>query len=257
MDERIPMNDEDLGRALIALGTELAYPSTPSTAPAVVARLGTERSAGRRPPFPGAALWSRRRVVVLVAVGVLAALAVAAAARYAIGSFEVRVQPGVTPGPSTPPFEPDVLGEPVAPDVAAQIAGFEATLPAGPPPDETFVVDSPFGDPGLVFAWTPSAAYPSIPGTDWGLVLIAAQGDSELVVKTIDRFEDLQEIRVNGGRAFWIPVPHVLSIQTDLGVRTYAVGGNVLLWDGADGVAYRLETSLGRPEAVAIAESAA
>ena len=249
------MNEEELSRALGRLGPELAFPDTPSIVPAVMARLSTERSAGRRPPLPGAALWSRRRVLVLVAVGVLAVLAVAAAARYAIGSFEIRVQPGVVPGPSTPPFAPDVLGEPVAPDVAAALAGFEAALPAGPSPDETYVVDSPFGDPSLVFAWAPTATYPAIPGTDWGLVLVAAQGETELVVKTIDRFEDLVELRVNGERAFWIPVPHVLSLQTDRGVQTYAVGGNVLIWRGVDGLAYRLETSLGRPDAVAIAES--
>jgi hypothetical protein len=257
MDEWMQMSDDHLGRTLSTLATELAYPKTPSMASAVTARLGAERVAGRRPPFPAAALWSRRRVVVFLAVGLLATLAVAAAARYAIGSFAVRVQPGVTPGPSTPPFEPDVLGEPVAPDVAVALAGFDAALPAGPAPDETYVVDSLFGDPGLVFAWTPNAAYPTIPGTEWGLVLVAAQGETETVVKTIGRFEDLEEIRVNGERAFWIPVPHILSLQTDRGVQAYSVEGNVLIWRGPDGLAYRLETSLDRGDAIAIAESAA
>jgi len=254
MDERL--RSEGLEAALGAIARELAYPATPSLASAVTARLGTERAARRRPPFPAAALWSRRRVVALVAIGVLAALGIAAAARYAIGAFEVRVQPGVTPGPSTPPFEPDVLGDPIPPDVAAATAGFDAAEPEGPPPDAVYVVDSPFGDAGLVLAWRPSATYPAIEGTDWGLVLVAAQGDSELIVKSIDRFEDLDEVRVNGERAFWIPVPHVLTLETERGFQTYAVEGNVLIWENEDGVAYRLETSLGRAEAITLAEGA-
>jgi hypothetical protein len=142
-------------------------------------------------------------------------------------------------------------------DEAVALAGFDARLPAGPPPDETYVIDSQFGDPGLVLAWRPSAAFPVIEGTDWGLVLVAAQGDTELVVKAIDRFEDLREVEVDGRPAFWIPVPHVLVLETERGVETYAVGGNVLIWEGGSGVAYRLETSLGRAEALAVAEGTA
>lgn len=252
MDDR--MSIERLEAALGALG--VAYPETPPMVSAVTARLASQRAADRRPAFPRAALWNRRRVVVLVAAGLLAALAIAAAARYAIGAFEVRVQPGVTSGPSTPPFEPDVLGEPMTPDAAVALAGFDARLPAAPPPDEAYVIDSQFGDPGLVFAWRPSASLPVIEGTEWGLVLVAAQGDTELVVKAIDRFEDLQELVVHGRRAFWISAPHVLMLETERGVETYAVGGNVLIWQGDGGVAYRLETALGRAEALALAEGA-
>jgi len=127
---------------------------------------------------------------------------------------------------------------------------------AGPSPEAAYVIDSPFGDLGQAFAWRPSATYPAIAGTDWGLVLIAAQGDAELVMKTIDRFEDLVEVRVNGGRAYWFPVQHVLTLETERDSRTYAVRGNVLIWQGDDGVAYRLETSLGRARAIQLAEGA-
>jgi hypothetical protein len=33
------------------------------------------------------------------------------------------------------------------------------------------------------------------------------------------------------------------------------VTGNVLIWQADDGITYRLETTLGRPEAIALAES--
>jgi len=248
-----PMTDDRLEAALATMGGELAFPATPAFGEAVTARLTSEREAGTRPRLPSRALWSRRRVLVLATIGLLAALALAAAARLAIGTIEIRIQPGVTPPPSAP-VEPDVLGDPLPAREAVALAGFEPALPPGPPPDEVYVVDSPFGDPGLIYAWRPSATYPVLPGTEWGLVLIAFQGDDETVVKTVQRFEDVHDASVNGERASWIPVPHVLEIETDRGFETFSVGGNVLIWEVAD-LTYRLETSLDRTSAIALAES--
>jgi len=251
-----PMTHEQLEAALSALGSDLAFPATPAFGETVTSRLTSERAAGARPRLPSRALWSRRRVLVLVTIGLLAALALAAAARLAIGTIEIRVQPGVRPSPSLPPVEPDVLGDPLPAREAAALAGFEPSLPSGPPPDEVYVVDSPFGDPGLIYAWRPSATYPALSGTEWGLVLIAFQGDDETVVKTVERFEDVHDASVNGERATWIPVPHVLEIETDAGFVTFSVRGNVLIWEVA-GITFRLETSLERASAIALAESMA
>jgi hypothetical protein len=249
-----PMTTEQVASALAALSSELAYPATPSMRSAVTARLENERAAGARPAFPGRALWSRRRVLVLATIGLLAALALAAAARFAIGAIEIRVQHGVTPSASLPPVEPDALGDPVPAREAFALAGFEPFLPSGPAPDEAYIVDSPFGDPGLVLAWRPSAMYPALPGTDWGLVLIAFQGDDETIIKSVQAFEDVHAARVGGAPAAWIPVPHVLELETERGFQTFSVRGNVLIWE-VDDVTYRLETSLDRAQAVALAES--
>jgi len=257
MGETGRLSDETLVAALAALGRELAYPATPALVPAVTARIGTDRAARARPLFPRTALWSRRRTLVLVAIGVVALLGLAAAARLAIGAFEIRVQPGVTPSVSLPPVDPDEIGEATTLQEAQQAAGFAIALPDGPPPDEVYVVDSPFGDPGIVVAWQPSAPYPTIGGTKWSLVLMAFQGDAELVVKTVDRFEDVHEASVGGQPAIWIPVPHVVSLETEAGTLTYTVLGNVLIWETAEGIAYRLETSLGRAAAIEVAESVA
>lgn len=251
-----PMTAEQVASALAALSSELAYPATPSMRSAVTARLENERAAGARPAFPGRALWSRRRVLVLATIGLLAALALAAAARFAIGAIEIRVQPGVTPSATLPPVTPGALGEPVPAEEAVALAGFEPSLPSGPPPHEVYVVDSPFGDPGLVYAWRPSATYPALPGTEWGLVLIAFQGDDETVVKSVQAFEDVHAASVNGATAVWIPVPHVLMIETERGTKTFSVRGNVLIWE-VDGITYRLETSLDRASALEVARSIA
>ena len=207
------MTNEQVAAALTALGPELAFPPTPSLRGAVLARLETERATGIRPVLPRRALWSRRRVLVLATVGLLAALALAAAARFAIGAIEIRVQPGVTPSASLPPVTPGALGDPVPAEEAVALAGFEPSVPSGPA-DEVYVVDSPFGDPGLLYAWRPSAAtYPALPGTEWGLVLIAFQGDDETVVKSVQAFEDVHAASVDGATAVWIPVPHELMIE--------------------------------------------
>jgi hypothetical protein len=254
MREPVRLSDDQLAGALTALGRDVAYPATPTLVSAVTARLDTDRAGRSRPAFPRAALWGRRRTLVLVAVGLLALLGLAAAARLAIGAFEIRVQPGVTPSVSLPPVDPDVLGEPLPPAEAVAIAGFDPPLPAGPAPDEVYVVDSPFGDPGLVFAWRPTERYPEVAGTDWGLLLMAFQGDDEQVVKTVERFEHVEGASVNGRRAYWIAVPHEIVVETERGAETFSVEGNVLIWHVGD-IAYRMETSLGRGAAIEVAGS--
>ncbi len=248
------MSEERLVAAIVALGRDIAYPPTPALVPAITARLSTPEAT--RPVAPGRVRWTRRRTLVLVAAGVLAALAIAAAARLVIGAFEVREQPGSTPSASQPPVQPDVLGDPVPPGDAAEATGFEPALPAGSPPDEAYVVDSPFGDPGLLYVWFPSEIYPRIPGTEWGLMLMASQGDVETVIKYVERFESVRRTSVEGRPAYWVSVPHVVEIETDGGFETFAVRGNVLVWEGEDGISYRMETALGLAEALGLASSA-
>jgi hypothetical protein len=60
---------------------------------------------------------------------------------------------------------------------------------------------------------------------------------------------------VDGAPAAWIPVPHVLELETERGFQSFSVRGNVLIWE-ADDVTYRMETSLDRASAIAVAESA-
>ena len=248
------MSDERLVATIVALGREIAYPPTPPLVPVVTTRLSAPEA--RRPVAPGRARWTRRRTLVLVAVGVLAALAIAAAARLAIGAFEVREQPGSTPSVSQPPVQPGALGDPVPPEAAAEAAGFEPVLPEGPPPDEAYVVNSPFGDPGLLYVWLPSETYPRIPGSEWGSVLMAFQGDAETVIKFVEGFENVRRTSVEGRPAYWVDVPHVVEIETEEGFETFAVRGNVLVWEGEDGISYRMETALGLAEARELASSA-
>lgn len=248
------IRDEDLGRALLTLGRDLALPPTPSLASAVTSRLLTDRARSVRRPFPGAALWTRRRVLVLATVALVSLLALAAAARLVIGAIEIRVQPNASPTASLPPVEPDVLGTPVPLEDLAAVAGLEPGLPAGPAPDRAYVVEGPEGVSGVVLAWRPSVRYPIVPGTEWGLLLMAFGSDSETIVKTIAPFEDTLDVSVNGEPAYWIPIPHRIAIETDRGVVELVTRGHVLIWQVGD-LTYRIETSLDRAAALEIARS--
>jgi len=250
------MRDDPIAAALTALARDVAFPPAPPLAPAVTERLLGDRATGRRPAFPGLALWSRRRLLVAVALGLLAALGIAAAARFAIGAFEIRVQPGVTADPSLSPVEPGDLGAPASVREAEAAVGFDLALPPGDPPDEVHVVERLGDGPGIVVAWGPGAGAPALDGTGWSLLLMAFPGEADVGLKTVERPEAIRETSVGGRRAFWIDVPHVILLETDDGVLgPYRVEGNVLIWDTAEGITYRMETVLPRTEAIALAES--
>jgi hypothetical protein len=246
--------DEALGAALSALGRDLAVPTAPSLAPAVTSRLLAERATGVRRPFPRAAAWTRRRRLSLVVAGLLALLALAAASRLVIGAVEIRVQPGVSPTAGVPPVGPAVLGEAISLEDAAGAVGFVPGLPDGPSPDAAYIVRGPFGRDGVLLAWRPSDRYPALAGTDWGLLLLVLRSDEETVVKTAARLEDVRELTVNGERGSWITVPHPVAIETDRGVLELRSSGNVLIWQAGE-LTYRLETSLGRAEAIEVART--
>jgi hypothetical protein len=246
---------QDLEDVLRALGPRVAVPPAPSITPAVVARLETERLRRSRPPFPGLALWSHRRALVFAALAVLALLALAAAARYTIGAVQIRVQPtpSATGGPP-PPFDVADLGPGRSPSAAAVSVGFRTALPAGPDPDSAYIVEGPTGGRSIAFAWLPSPTYPRVEGTPWGLVVLEMPDDVELVLKTVNRFQDIVTTVVDGHQGAWIPAPHELELRTAAGSQTFSAAGNVLIWE-RNRVTYRLETALGFDAAVALAGS--
>lgn len=251
MGERRP-TDEMLGRALGAVGRDLAYPPSPSIATNVVARLETQRAARRRPRFPTMALWSRRRTLVAVAVGILAVLTLAFAARLVLGAAEIRVRPGSSP--TGPALGPGALGAPVPLDAVDEAVGFHVRTPAGPKPDAAYVFATGDGGSGALLAWDVSDRLRRLSETPWGLVLVQVLGDEGVLVKDVGRFEDARGVGVDGRRALWIDAPHELRVITDAGVETFRIEGRVLIW-AEGGVTYRLETTLGLADAVALAET--
>src|SRR5687768_4482557 len=211
------MPEDALALALRDAGRGLAYPPTPPISRTVLARLEAERDRRTRPRFPAVTLWSRRRVLALVAVGLIGLLALAFAARLVIGAAEIRVQPGITP--SGPPLGPEALGDPVPLERVEREVRFVLGVPAGPPPDHAYVFVSGGGN-GALLAWEASERYPSLPGTPWGLILVELRTDRGTLVKDVGGFDDIAEVRVNGRPSFWIDDPHERHVIARDGTET-------------------------------------
>ena len=246
----------DIERALVALGASLEYPPTPSIAPAVIASLRTELRLRRRPPFPGLALWPRRRVLLLAAALVLLLAGTALAARLVIGAVEIRVVPTpATPRPTYVATGP-ALGDRVTLAEAQRAVSFPVRLPPGlGPPTEVHLAEVPFGAPVVVLTWEPDAAHPRIEGIPWGTMLMELPAEEEPVAfKELLGSTLFRTVRVSGNDGYWISGPHDLVLRTPQGERRFLVQGNVLLWQEGD-TTFRLETALSEADAIALAET--
>lgn len=243
-----------LERALSATADGVEYPPTPPITAAVTARLSAARQSGVRPPLPGLALWTRRRLLVAAAIGVLAVLGIAAATRLVIGALEIRTVRMLPPNPTVTPL-PDAVGESVTLEEARADVGFRILLPAGSAePDTVRTFPTPFGDRSVLLAWT-DPSLPPIDGIPWTLVLLELPGDQEYAFKLVAGQGAVRDVEVAGRRGYWLGEPHQLVLETATEVQTYSVTGNVLVWAAGDGLVLRMETALPLREAIALAET--
>jgi hypothetical protein len=251
----MPDRPDALETALRRAATRLAFPPTPPIASSVVARLRADAARSHRPPFAGAALWSRRRFVLAIALGLVLLGGGAVAARLSIGAVEVRVARSLAPSP--PAEAPSAFGAEVPLPEATAETGTKAAWPASlGKPDDVYVL-RPGGvaeGPVLVLAWRRVEGYRTIPNTPWSAVLFELRGPLDVVTKTV-LAESISRARVRGADAFWITGEHDLGLQGAFGGLVVRVSGNVLVWQPAPGITYRLETMLPRAEAIALAET--
>jgi hypothetical protein len=245
-----------LEAALRSVATRVAFPPTPPVASTVVARLRADSARAHRPPFPATALWSRRRLVLAVVLGLLLLGGAAVAARLSIGAVEVRVAPSLAP--SAPPEAPAAFGTQVTLERAVGETGIEPGWPSSlGRPDDVYVL-RPGGavtSPVLVLAWRDLAGDGTIPNTPWSAVLFELRGQLDVATKTV-LARSISPARVDGEPAFWIEGAHDLGLEGAFGGEVVRVSGNVLLWEERSaGLTYRLETMLPRAEAIALAET--
>ena len=282
MSERFldPRTPGGLEMALVDLRDSLAVP-TPS--PVFVARVTARiRAAGASParapwwrrmtPPPGRSF--RRALLVAVALVIIVA---AVAGALGLGLPGIRIfqgpAPSLTPGPSLSPGAPSLspaaspsgppgsglgLGSPTAlADVPTSVS-FGPKLPAAAgvgAPDAAYV-DSD----RLTFAWAPKPSLPATLAANVGLLLTEFKGkvNEGYYGKTVDSGTAVEPVSVNGNQGFWIDgVPHFFFYVDKSGAvreETRRFVGKVLIWTDGD-LTLRLETSLSRDEAIAIASS--
>jgi hypothetical protein len=244
-----------LERRLRGIGDELAFPPTPRLASSVPARLLTERAAMRtRRPFPGIALWTRRRTLVAAVIGLLLIGGAAVAGRLAIGAVGVRIVSGT---PTTGPTSTEAsLGRAVPLERAAELAGFDPRYPPSlGEPDDVRVALTWGAARVVVLGWRADRSGEAIPGLPWSSVLMELPGEDELALKQVLTGDALVPTSVDGEEALWLAEPHELLLRTpDGGEQRLSVRGHTLVWQH-DGITYRLETLLGKGDARALAET--
>jgi hypothetical protein len=254
MSERIrSMSDDELGGALATLDVEWA--PTPELAPAVMARVSSERL-----PRVVRLPLSRPKRIALIAVAtvlLVAGAAVAAKIIIDLGAVVIEVtptRPGLLPTPSIAP-----TGEPITLREAGMLLGKDVALPPRLGEPDRVWADQVFMEAGKVprvtLAWQARPGLPQISGTRYGAVLAVFEGDANQASKEI--YEDTGVLKfetVDGVDYYWTTGTHVLQLLTSEGVVYVRVEGNVLLWrDGSHTM--RLETALPKADALRIAAS--
>jgi hypothetical protein len=295
-------SDDDLGAALRAMGSEIAWPAPaapasgePDIAALVRARLVSD-AAGTGPGAPdrrAPALprwhWApARRALVLALIALLVLAAIAGAAGLGLPGLRIifggpsaappapssSAGPSASPASSAPESTPDAsgtagagppgsglgLGSTVDLDRLDEQAGFTVKMPADPsigPPDAAWV--NPALNDQVSLVWTSSARLPDTHEPGVGLILTAFRGtvSDGWFTKAIGPGTTFERVRVGGQIGYWVTGdPHQFFYEGPTGFveESRRWVGDVLLW--ADGtITYRLETSLGRDAAIAIAES--
>jgi hypothetical protein len=289
MAERLFLVSEpELEAALTELGRHLAYPPTPDLAAAVRQQLA------QRPGRPRT-LWAalaplQRRVALAVLVLLVVASAVlaispdareAVAERLGLRGVQLTQRPAA-PSPlalATPSVISIASLSPVRSTTAGSIGArlnlgqaltleqvrarvsYDVELPAAlGAPDEIYLLDTPpGGQVALVYYPRPDLIQANTTGV--GVLLTEFQGNvhsTGAIGKGLSPGTRLEEVQVNGGRAFWIDGdPHVffyMDARGQVQTETSRLAANVLLWEHGE-MTFRLESALPRDTALAIAES--
>ena len=285
MAERLlhQLPDGDLEAALRGLAPVVAWPEAAlpggsDIAAAVLARVGTL-------PVPGHARQARpfgwswrpaRRALVLALVALLAIVAVAGALGLGLPGLRIILgeapplptigpRPSAAPSISRPPQALGTslrLGDPLDPTNRAELdarADFPVLLPTDPAigSPETAWIDHTKGGQ-VTLLWPTRPDLPATLQPEIGLLISQFEGvvGDEFFTKATSADTIIEPARVGEYDGYWLTGdPHIFFWEGRGGfvddARRWV--GDVLLWsDGA--VTYRLEASLGRDAAIAIAE---
>lgn len=283
------MPESELESALRGLAPAIDWPAAgragaPDLATAVRVRVETmpiparERWPWMRSPSlggrSGRPAW---RALVLALIALLAVAAIAGAVglglpglRLILGEAPPSSIPSLAPAsPATRSPTPGVLGgslrlgevlDPADPAALDERAGFGVRMPSAAgigTPDAAWIDERKGGQVTLL--WVPGEALPATDEPGIGLLVSQFRGVMEdgSFRKLIDSGTVVAPVRVGDSPGYWLSGDqHFLFWEGPDGfvddARRWV--GDVLIW--ADGpITYRLETSLGREEAIRIAES--
>lgn len=242
----------ELERALMDLGDRLDAPAGDDLSGRVISAIAA--------PVKRAAPW-RRWIALLVAaaVGLGAAAAAPTVADWlGVGGVEVRQEPPPRRAGAGAPLR---LGRPVSLEAAARLIEFELVLPSRlGTPDEVWF-DDRRGTPVVALVYRAGAGLPPTRHAPVGALLTQARvgiADELLATKFAAPGMRIEPVDLGSGRALWIEGARYVAFDAGSGqviAEQLRVSDNVLLWERG-GVTLRLETALGRDDAIVIARSA-
>lgn len=258
----------ELEQALRDLGRELAYPPTPDLEARVVSRLETHPPTSLPMTRRRRAAWLAAALLILF-LGTLALfpdVRTAIADRLGLSGVQIRwVDEVPTPSPVGTPL---LLGRQVTLDEARAAVDFPVLMPTADGltnPEEIYLLG--LGEDAMVsFVYPDSSQLPESDVIGVGALLTQFRGSSDRNLIEKGLRDDagapatrLDAVTVNGERGFWISgAPHsaflVCHDDGDCREERYRLAGNVLLWE-QDGLTLRLESALGKDDALAIAAS--
>lgn len=250
----VPMIEQRLSHA----ADVVAWPAAANLADEVVAAL---TAVPLTAPKPQLGRLNRSLAVAAAVVAFIALLMLWAPARRAaadlLGVLGIGIESATVVEGSS--FDLD-LGETIDPASVIEVFGFEALRPERlAAPDGSYESQSPSGH--LIQVWRSSGELPEIGDTGIGMLVtqFMATPASGGFVKSLGEETTVSFVTVGGSEAFWIEGgPHDLSsVDADGRVveDSTRLAANALIWE-AEGITYRLESNLGRVDAIAIAESA-
>ena len=245
----------ELERSLTSLGPRIDWPNGADLTRSVRAAIDEEGQ--RRAPWRTLA-YAAAFVGLLSIVSLLSFPGVRTAVADFLGIGGVRID---TRGPAPTPAAELDLGEPVSLAQARDSVSFEVRLPDALRGPDSVWLDSGVTGGQVALAYESSPDLPPAPGTNLG-ALITQFPEAEVALDALEKTTgprtSFEPVRVDGNPGLWISgKPHVIAYLTPDGeVRneTVRLAGDVLLW-ASDGVTYRIESTLSRAEALAIAES--
>jgi hypothetical protein len=278
MPEPLRPTDDELGRALGALGDELDYPDATGLHTAVRRRLdeprriatpwsrvlawvssgdaaGTERARAWQPVAAAAAL------VVAVFIGSLVAFPTvrqAVADWLGVRGIGITIVPSLTPLPTE--HGSLLLGTPVSLEEARATVPWPIVLPDDPslgPPDEVYVDRSRFASGVVSLVWSARPGYPAASTTGAGLVLTEFRGsvNEQFFQKVAGPGTTIEHVSVNGHFGYWISgAPHEFFAVDPNGnpvPQTIHLAGDVLIWEDGE-LTLRIESALTKDDAIRV-----
>jgi hypothetical protein len=264
------MDDATLEVALRDLSTAVAYPPSVAGGSDIATRVRQRIVAAPSTRRGGLLAWLRGRPIrqsLLVAVAVLLAIAAVAGA-VGLGVPGIRIIFG---GPTPPPATASPVPVPSSPlgismglgsavpiEDAARIAGLDLVLPPDPaigPPDASYILAN-----RAALVWSARPGLPADPDTGVGLLISEFRGsvDEGYYTKSLADNATITPVTVAGNPGYWISGPAHFFYYVDPSGRSvddsHRIVGDTLIWSDGD-VTYRLESRLGRDEAIRFAES--